>query len=77
MKILIGNLSKMTTARHLADLFLPFGQVFNAKIIRDSTTGFSRGTGYIEMDARSGGIAIKKLNSIQFMNSYMEIIEAR
>lgn len=73
MQIFIGNLSKMTTSRHLADLFLPFGAVQTSKIIRDDLTGHSLGFGFIEMDTRSGTRAIQKLNCFLFMNSYVEV----
>ncbi len=76
MQIFIGNLSKMTTARHLAELFLPFGKVLTSNIVRDTSTGYSLGFGYIEMDSRSGMIAIKRLNRLLFMNSYVEVNEA-
>jgi RNA recognition motif-containing protein len=75
MKIIIGNLNIRTTTRQLADLFLSFGPVFKADIVRDASTGCSRGVGYIEMDHRSGRIAIQKLNRGLFMNAYMEINE--
>jgi len=75
MQIFIGNLSTMATARHLADLFLPFGSVSASKIIRDDKTGISKGFGFIEMDIRCGKVAIQKLNCLLFMNSYMEVCE--
>jgi RNA recognition motif-containing protein len=75
MQIFIGNLNKMATARHLADLFHPFGSVSGSRIIRDDKTGFSMGFGYIEMDIRCGKLAIQKLNCLLFMNSYMEVRE--
>jgi RNA recognition motif-containing protein len=76
MQIFIGNLSRMTTSRHLADLFLPFGAVQASKIIRDDLTGHSLGFGFIEMDTRCGTRAIQKLDCRLFMNSYVEVKEA-
>lgn len=73
MQIFIGNLSKMTTSRHLADLFLPFGVVMTSKIIRDDLTGHSLGFGFIEMDVRSAKLAIQKLDCCLFMNSYVDV----
>lgn len=76
MQIFIGNLSKMTTSRHLADLFVPFGAVQASKIIRDDLTGHSLGFGFIEMDVRSAKLAIQKLDCLLFMNSYVEVKKA-
>lgn len=77
MQIYIGNLSVMTTAHQLANLFLPFGCVKLSRIVRDEKTGRSLGFGFIEMDTQQAAkSAIRKLNRILFMNSYMEVMEA-
>lgn len=73
MQIYIGNLSEMTTAHQLACLFLPFGSVHFSKIGRDDKTGRSLGFGFIEMDPLNAKSAIRKLNRILFMNSYVEV----
>ncbi len=75
MQIYIGNLNKMTTAHHLACLFLPFGGVQLSRIARDEKTGRSLGFGIIEMEANSAKKAIQKLNRYLFMNSYVEVAE--
>jgi RNA recognition motif-containing protein len=75
MNIFVGNLNSMTTAHHLSDLFFRFGKVFSSKIIMDSGTGHSLGFGIIEMDKRSGLVAIEQLHNFNFMNSYMEVNE--
>ena len=75
MQIFIGNLNKMTTARHLAELFFPFGKVQTSIIICDQYTGHSLGYGFIEMEPRCAKLAVKTLNRLLFMNSYMEVNE--
>ncbi len=75
MQIFIGNLNRMTTARHLADLFLPYGMVHTVKIISDQLTGHSLGYGYIEMEPNCGKLAVQRLDHRLFMNSYMEVKE--
>jgi len=77
MQIYVGNLSKMTTAHHLASLFLPFGSVRLSRIVRDEKTGRSLGFGFIEMEAQCAKRAIQKLNRYLFMNSYMEVKAVR
>lgn len=75
MQIFIGNLNRMTTARHLADLFLPFGMVHTVTIISDRMTGHSLGYGYIEMESNCGKLAVERLDHRLFMNYYMEVNE--
>jgi len=75
MQIFIGNLNAMTTARHLADLFLPFGAVHSSKIVSDNVTGHSLGFGFINMESQCGRMAIQRLNRLLFMNTYMEVKE--
>jgi RNA recognition motif-containing protein len=75
MQIRIGNLNVMTTARQLAELFLPFGKVISSKIMSAGTKGRSRGMGFIEMDHSCGKRAIRQLHLLMFMNSYIEVDE--
>jgi hypothetical protein len=65
----------MTTAKQLAELFLPFGRVFSSKIAGTGPKSLSIGAGFIEMDNASGKQAIRKLHRLRFMNSYIEVIE--
>jgi len=76
MHILIGNLNLKTTTSHLSNLFLQFGLVKSVRIIADRLTGHSLGYGYVEMDNNSGASAIYELNSVKFMNYYLEVSEA-
>jgi hypothetical protein len=65
----------LTTAKQLAELFLPFGRVFSSKIVSTGPKGLSIGTGFIEMDNVCGKQAIRKLHRLLFMNSYIEVKE--
>ena len=75
MQIRVGNLSVMTTARQLAELFIPFGKVISSKIVSAGPKGRSRGMGFVEMDNSCGKQAIRKLHRLLFMNSYIEVDE--
>jgi len=75
MQIFVGNLNSMTTAKHLKDLFLPYGVVYSSKIVSDLDTGHSIGIGYIDMESNYAKVAIQQLNRLQFMNYYMEVSE--
>lgn len=75
MNIRVSNLSLLTTAEQLSNLFVPFGLVQSAKIVWSDTTGHSLGIGYIKMDRDSGYSAISGLNDLRFMNFYIEVSE--
>jgi hypothetical protein len=75
MRIRIDNLSVMTTARQLAELFLPFGRVTSSKIETFGPKGRSGGRGLVEMHHSCGKEAIRKLHRMLFMNSYIEVGE--
>jgi RNA recognition motif-containing protein len=75
MQIFIGNLSRLATPRHLAELFLPYGIVRAVKINSADTSGRSLGFGFIEMEPKCGKLAIQRLNRMLFMNAYIEVNE--
>jgi RNA recognition motif-containing protein len=75
MRIYIGNLSKMTTSRHLADLFQSYGAVRTSRIVSDEKTGHSLGFGFVEMEPKCAKRAIEKLHRFLFMNFYLEVNE--
>ncbi len=49
MKLFIGNLNKIVEDTHLMTAFQDFGTVASARVIKDKTTGLSRGYGFVEM----------------------------
>lgn len=65
----------MTTAKQLAELFLPFGRVISSKIVSSGPEGLSKGAGFVEMERTCGKQAIRKLHWLMFMNSYIEVRE--
>lgn len=75
MRIFVGNLNARTTAQHLTNLFLQFGRVLSVRIIGAGFAGQSGGIGYVEMESKSGFIAIRELDGVNFMNHYLEIDE--
>jgi RNA recognition motif-containing protein len=63
MNIYIGNLSFSTSENTLKSLFAEFGQIDSVKIIKDGSSGRSKGFGFIEMpDNSEADQAIKALN---------------
>ena len=63
MNIYIGNLSPHTTEDTLKSLFGEFGDIESVKVIKDRSSGSSKGFGFIEMPSNSeADQAIKALN---------------
>lgn len=63
MNIYVGNLSWSLTDEDLKNLFIPFGEVASAKIIRENHSGRSKGFGFVEMpDDENARSAIAGLN---------------
>lgn len=48
-RIYIGNLNFKTTEEILTEKFSEFGEVTSATIIKDRTSGLSKGFGFVEM----------------------------
>jgi len=49
MKLLIRNLDRKTTEAELKALFEEFGAVQSCSLIKDKSTGVSKGFGFVEM----------------------------
>lgn len=75
MRLFISNLNILTTTSHLTALFLPFGLVISAQIIRNMDTGRSAGAAFVEMEREAGKEAIGNLDNIRFMNNFIQVEE--
>ncbi len=74
MNIYIGNLSDNTTEDTLRSLFAEFGDVESVKVIKDRSSGRSKGFGFIEMPSNSeADQAIKALNGNRIDGKNMKI----
>jgi len=49
MKLLVRNLDRATTEDQLFALFKAFGTVQSCNLVKDQTTGESKGFGFVEM----------------------------
>lgn len=77
-KLFVGNLPFSATEDALRDLFGPFGEVQQVRIMTDRDTGKSRGFAFVEMaedDAASK--AIDSLNGKDFDGRALTVNEAR
>ncbi|KAH7434851.1 hypothetical protein KP509_06G037800 [Ceratopteris richardii] len=52
-KVFVGGLSQNTTERQLIDAFSSFGEVIDARIVRDDQSGKSKGFAFIRFVATS------------------------
>jgi RNA recognition motif-containing protein len=67
MNIYVGNLSLETTEDELRQAFAAFGQVRFINIVRDRSTGESRGFGFVTMPSKSEAqAAIDEMNGKDF-----------
>ena len=77
-KIYVGNLSFDTNDEQLNKIFLPFGAVSSARVIKDKYTDRSRGFGFVEMDnTEEADKAIAALNGKNVDGRDLNINEAK
>lgn len=77
-KIYVGNLHFKATEEDLMELFSKSGEVESVKIIKDISTGNSRGFGFVEMSAEEDAQkAIKTFNGYTFMERKLNVNEAK
>ncbi|GAO43183.1 RNA recognition motif domain-containing protein [Flavihumibacter petaseus] len=62
MNIYISNLSTAVREADLRDLFSRFGPLQSVKLALESSTGHSRGFGFVEMSRENGLKAIRSLH---------------
>ena len=66
MNIYVGNFPYELTEEELQDALAAFGHVESVKIIKDQSTGGSRGFGFVEMPNNNEALAaIEKLKEIK------------
>ena len=75
MDIYVANLSPETNEEDLKQLFVEFGEVLSARIMKDRETGMSRGFGFVEMSDKYHAMdAIDNLDCTYFQG---QIISAK
>ena len=78
MNIYVGNLSREVTEEDLGQAFEVFGQVSSIAIIKDRSTGISKGFGFVEMPTQpEAQAAIDSLNGTELKGSALKVSEAR
>ena len=78
MNIYVANLSFDLQDEDLKALFVPYGEVSSARIIRDKLTSSSRGFGFLEMEEETAARkAIAELNGAMAGGRFMKVNEAK
>jgi len=78
MNIYCGNLSYNSEDADLDKLFVDYGEVASAKVIKDRETDRSRGFGFVEMESdEEAQNAIDALNGQEFMGRKLVVNESR
>jgi RNA recognition motif-containing protein len=77
-KLFVGNLSYSTEENTLQDLFAQAGPVESVRVMRDQSTGRSRGFGFVEMASEDAArAAIEKFNETEVDGRRLAVNEAR
>lgn len=78
MNLYVGNLNYRLSEDQLREAFEQYGNVSSCTIIKDRTTGESKGFGFIEMPERmEAESAINSLNGRDLMGRKLNVNEAR
>jgi cold-inducible RNA-binding protein len=78
MRLYIGNLSLQTTETDVQQTFAAFGNVASATIIKDRSSGESRGFGFVEMpDMAEAQAAMAGLAGNDLLGQALIVNEAR
>lgn len=77
-KLFVGNLPFGATEEALRDLFAPFGEVQQVRIMTDRDTGKSRGFAFVEMAQDEDALkAVDALSGKDFSGRPLTVNEAR
>lgn len=78
VKLYVGNLSKSTTQDELNTLFAGAGEVASVNIIKDRTSGESKGFAFVTMSAQSeADKAVSMFNSYSLSDHELKVDLAR
>lgn len=78
MNIYISNLSLNVIDSDLRRLFLAFGEVESAEIIRDKLNGRPKGTALVSMPVHAQGLkAVESLNQTELSGKKIIVTEAK
>jgi RNA recognition motif-containing protein len=78
MNLYVSNLGDQITDESLRAIFATHGEVSSSKIIKDHTTGSSRGFGFVDMPNNvEAQIAMERINGVVVNGRNVSVKEAR
>ncbi len=78
MNIFVGNLARTVTEAELREAFQPFGKISSVSIVKDKSSGESKGFAFVEMPTQGEAeAAIKSLNGKELGGKSLTVNEAR
>ncbi|MCE5336870.1 MAG: RNA-binding protein [Desulfobacteraceae bacterium] len=78
MNIYVGNLAYNATEEDLRDSFSAFGEVSTVNIVREKSSGESKGFGFVEMPNNSeADKAMKALNGTRLKDQIIKLSQAK
>lgn len=72
-KIFIGGLRYEITEKDLESEFSKFGQVINARVVRDASTGASKGFGFVTFSEESAAQAALIMDGSQLNGRFIAV----
>jgi RNA recognition motif-containing protein len=77
-RLYVGNLAFRTEEATLSALFSEVGEVASVNLMRDKSTGLSRGFAFVEMETEEGArAAIERLHEQELEGRRLTVNEAR
>lgn len=78
MNIHVSNLDISVTEDDLRGLFSPFGEVSNVNVVKERSTGRSKGYAFVEIPNNSeADKAMKALNGTRFKEQLIKLSQAK
>ncbi|XP_021289218.1 organelle RRM domain-containing protein 2, mitochondrial [Herrania umbratica] len=74
-KLFISGLSRETTDEQFKEAFTPFGQIVEAKVIRDRATGRSKGFGFVTYTAIEQAEKAREEMNAKFLHGWVIFVD--
>jgi len=75
--IYVGNLPFNAGSDDVKNLFAPFGQVIDVRLVKDRRSKRFKGYGFVEMDTHGAEAAIKQLDGVDYAGRKLRVNEAK
>ena len=72
-RIYVGNLPFKTTDDELKQLFLQFGEIKSADVIRYKESGRSKGYAFVVIDEEAAQEALEQLNDVEYEKRVLKV----